>query len=224
MVDDVEPYELMKLRLLNGGHQALAYAGYLAGHRLVHDAARDPLLGSFLGDYMRLEATPTLPPVPGIDLAQYADSLIARFSNPGVADTLARLCANSSELIPKFILPVVRDQLARGGPIERAMAVVACWARYAEGIDEAGHQITVDDPRRDQVVAAARADRSHPGTFLDQPAVFADLGRHPVVAEEYRRLITDIRRLGLRATLAALAPRPPAAAVPPRAEVGPKKS
>jgi mannitol-1-phosphate/altronate dehydrogenase len=112
IVPDVEPYELMKLRLLNASHQALCYPGYLAGYLLVHEVTTDPLFARFLLDYMTAEAIPTLKPVPGIDLHQYARQLIERFCNPEVRDTVARLCANTSDLIPKFLLPVIRYQLA----------------------------------------------------------------------------------------------------------------
>ena len=80
IVSDVEPYELMKLRLLNAGHQALCYAGHLVGYRLVHEVATDPLFAGFLLDYMTREAIPTLRPVPGVDVGQYANQLIERFS------------------------------------------------------------------------------------------------------------------------------------------------
>ena len=103
LVDDVEPYELMKLRLLNASHQGLCYFGYLAGYRLVHDVAQDPLFATFLLAYMDTEATPTLSPVPGIDLDAYKHQLIERFSNAGVRDTVPRLCAESSDRIPKWL-------------------------------------------------------------------------------------------------------------------------
>ena len=112
VVEDVAPYELMKLRLLNASHQALCYPGYLVGYRYAHEVTTDPLFARFLRDYMTREAIPTLPAVPGIDLHEYVEELIERFSNPEVADTLERLCANTSDLIPKFILPVIREQLA----------------------------------------------------------------------------------------------------------------
>ena len=115
VVDDVEPYELMKLRLLNASHQALCYFGYLAGYRLVHDVCQDPLFAEFLLAYMDREATPTLPPVPGIDLHAYKRQLIERFSNPQVRDTVARLCAESSDRIPKWLLPVIRHNLEHDG-------------------------------------------------------------------------------------------------------------
>src|SRR3712207_7442439 len=128
----------MKLRLLNAGHQALAYLGHLAGYRLVHDAAQDPLFQRFLLGYMEEEATPTLRPVPGIDLGDYRRTLIARFSNPHIRDTLARLAFDGSERLPKWLIPVVQDNLANGGEVRRAAGGVAGWARYSEGGDEQG--------------------------------------------------------------------------------------
>ena len=132
MIDDVTPYELMKLRLLNASHQGLCYFAYLAGYRLVHDAAANPLFAEFLLAYMDSEATPTLKPVPGIDLPDYKRTLIERFANPGVRDTIARLCADSSDRIPKWLLPVIRANLDSGAPIRLSSATVASWARYAE--------------------------------------------------------------------------------------------
>src|SRR5437762_2332017 len=166
IVPDVEPYELMKLRLLNASHQALCYPGYLVGYRLVHEAAQDPLFASFLLSYMDSEATPTLAPVPGIDLDGYKHDLITRFSNAGVRDTVARLCAESSDRIPKWLLPVIRANLASGGEIQRSAAVVASWARYAEGVDEQGRPIEVVDRLRDSLVATARLQPEEPTAFL----------------------------------------------------------
>ena len=150
LVDDVTPYELMKLRLLNASHQSLCYFAYLAGYRLVHDAAGDPLFAEFLREYMDSEATPTLKPVPGIDLPDYKRTLIERFANPGVRDTIARLCFGSSDRIPKWLLPVVRENLKTGAPIRLSAATVASWARYAEGVDEQGEPIDVQDQLADR--------------------------------------------------------------------------
>jgi mannitol 2-dehydrogenase len=206
IVPDVEPYELMKLRLLNASHQALCYPGYLAGYRLVHEVTSDPLFAGFLLDYMLGEAIPTLRPVPGIDLAAYAHQLIERFSNPEVGDTVARLCANASDLIPKFLLPVVREQLAAGGPFTRAAAVVACWARYCEGADESGFVIEMDDALASQLRAAARRGRgSHPAAFLeDNRSVFGELADEPRFVGVYLGVLGSLRERGVRATLADL--------------------
>jgi mannitol 2-dehydrogenase len=205
IVPDVEPYELMKLRLLNASHQALCYPGYLVGYRLVHDVTSDPLFARFLLDYMLSEAIPTLRPVPGIDLSGYAHQLIERFSNPEVGDTVARLCANASDLIPKFLLPVVREQLTAGGPFTRAAAVVACWARYCEGTDENGEPNEMDDALAPQLRAAASRQASHPTAFLeDNRAIFGDLADDPRFTRLYQGLLGSLRERGVRATLADL--------------------
>ena len=205
VVDQVEPYELMKLRLLNGSHQAMAYFGYLAGYRLVHEAAQDPLFQAFLLGYMDFEATPTLAPVPGVDLRGYKYTLLERFSNPQVRDTIARLCAESSDRIPKWLLPVVREQLANGGEIRRSAAVVASWARYAEGVDEAGQPIEVVDRLRDTLMQLARRQHEDPDAFIANRDVFGDLVGHERFRTAYRSALASLHARGARATLQSLA-------------------
>jgi mannitol 2-dehydrogenase len=204
VVGDVEPYELMKLRLLNGSHQALCYFAYLCGYRLVHEAAQDPLFRAFLLGYMDHEATPTLPPVPGEDLGAYTRTLIERFSNPQIRDTIARLCENASDRIPKFLLPVIRAQLAAGGQITRSAAVVASWARYAEGVDEQGEPIDVQDQLADTLVPLAQAQRENPTSFIENTDVFGDLAQQPRFVEAYVWALESLHREGARATLKML--------------------
>jgi mannitol 2-dehydrogenase len=205
VVADVEPYELMKLRLLNASHQALCYFGYLAGYRLVHEVAQDPLFADFLLAYMDREATPTLEPVPGIDLDEYKHQLIERFSNAQVKDTVARLCAESSDRIPKWLLPVIRHNLETGGEILRSTAVVASWARYAEGVDEQGRPIEVVDQLRDVLMAAAQRQRDDPLAFLANRDVFGDLIDNERFVTTYRSVLSSLHTKGARATLEDLA-------------------
>jgi mannitol 2-dehydrogenase len=204
VVDDVEPYELMKLRLLNASHQALAYLGYLAGYRLVHDAAQDPLFRRLLLGYMEEEATPTLRPVPGIDLGEYRQTLIERFSNPAIRDTLARLAFDGSERMTKWLLPVIRDNLAGGGEIRRSAAVVAGWARYCEGVDEQGQPIDLADQRRDRLMANARRQREDPLAFVADRDLFGDLIDDDRFISPYRAALASLYERGARATLEAL--------------------
>lgn len=201
VVADVEPYELMKLRLLNAGHQALCYFAYLCGYRLVHDAAQDPLFRRFLLGYMEDEGTPSLAPVPGVDLEEYRTTLIERFSNPEVRDTVARLCAESSDRIPKWLLPVVRHNLASGGPVRLSAAIVASWARYAEGVDEQGEPIEVVDRLADSLTVNARSQREDPLAFIANRAVFGDLIDEPRFVEAYRRGLDSLHSNGARRTL-----------------------
>ena len=205
IVAEVAPYELMKLRLLNGSHQAMCYFAYLAGYRLVHEAAQDSLFQALLLGYMDLEATPTLPPVPGVDLAGYKHTLLERFANPQIRDTIARLCAQSSDRIPKFLLPVIREQLATGGEIKRSAAVVASWARYAEGVDERGEPIDVVDRYQDRLTSLARRERDDPGAFIANRDLFGDLADDERFVTAYRSALTSLHQRGARATLASLA-------------------
>ncbi len=204
VVADVEPYELMKLRLLNASHQALCYFGYLAGYRLVHEVCQDQLFATFLLRYMADEATPTLSPVPGIDLVAYQHELIERFSNGNVRDTVARLCAESSDRIPKWLLPVIRENLAAGRDVTLSAAVVASWARYCEGVDETGAPITVVDRLADQLTAIAPTQRENPLAFVADRELFGDLIDEPGFTEPYLAALKSLHRVGARATLEGL--------------------
>ncbi|MFC8177840.1 mannitol dehydrogenase family protein [Rhodococcus sp. NPDC057297] len=204
VVEDVTPYELMKLRLLNASHQALAYFGYLSGYRLVHEVAQDSLFSEFLLAYMNNEATPTLQPVPGIDLDDYKKTLIERFSNPEIRDTVARLCAESSDRIPKWLLPVIRKNLETGGDIRLSTAVVASWARYAEGVDEQGQPIDIVDALKDSLVPIASSQHQDPTAFIANRAVFGDLIDNERFVAEYRTQLDSLHSEGARATLERL--------------------
>lgn len=201
MVADVVPYELMKLRLLNASHQALTYFGYLAGYRYAHEVTGNPLFAEFLLNYMTLEGTPTLSPVPGVDLDDYRHTLISRFSNPEVRDTLARLCAESSDRIPKWLLPVIRTQLKAGGDISRSAAVVASWARYAEGTDEQGRPIEVVDRLKDKLMGIAAHNRDNPTAFIENRELFGDLADEPRFVAAYREALASLHSAGALETV-----------------------
>jgi len=205
LVADVEPYELMKLRLLNASHQALCYLGYLAGYRYAHEVCQDKLFVDFLLGYMDFEGAPTLPPVPGVDLDGYKRQLIERFANPEVRDTLARLCAESSDRIPKWLVPVIREQLAAGREIKRSALVVASWARYAEGTDEQGEPIEVVDRLRDKLVERAQHNRDDPLLFVSDRDLFGDLVDDERFVQAYTAALSSLHERGARATLEELA-------------------
>ena len=204
IVEDVAPYELMKLRLLNASHQGIAYFGWLAGYRLVHDAAQDPLFARFLLAYMDREATPTLGDVPGIDLTAYKHQLIERFANPGVRDTVARLAAFSSDRIPKWLVPVIREDLAAGRDVTLSAAIVASWARYAEGLDEQGEPIEIVDQLKDTLVPLAQRQAEEPLAFLTPRELFGDLKDDDRFTRPYLAALDSLHRHGARATLGGL--------------------
>jgi len=204
VVDDVEPYELMKLRLLNAGHQAVAYFGYLCGYRLVHEAAQDPAIARFARAYMDREGTPTLKPVPGVDLDAYKDSLIERFANSHVRDQVQRLCLEASDRIPKFVLPVVRHQLATGGEVRLAAAIIASLARYCEAVDEDGEPIEINDRIADtlkQYAAKQVGPDADELGFLTNRELFGDLVDEPRFTEPYLEVLRSLHTVGAQQTV-----------------------
>lgn len=205
MVKDVMPYELMKLRLLNGSHQGLCYFGRLSGYHYVHEVLQDPLISQFLTNYMNKEATPTLRPVPGVNLDDYKKQLIERFSNAQVKDTVARLAAESSDRIPKWLVPVIREQLAADRDVTLCAAIVASWARYDEEIDENGKPIDVVDPLKNELVAIAKTQRQNPLAFIENKKLFGDLAGDERFTKPYLAALDSLHKVGAQKTLASLA-------------------
>jgi mannitol-1-phosphate/altronate dehydrogenase len=166
LTGDVEPYELMKIRLLNGSHSALAYPSYLLGHRDVAEAVLDPLVGGFIRRRYMEEISATLEPVPGIDLSSYKDTLISRFSNRNIADTVLRLAQDGSRKIPNSILLPLVEAVNHRQKHDAVIFALAAWARFLEGTDEAGAPIPIDDTNGAAVAAAAEKAQETPEQFL----------------------------------------------------------
>jgi len=204
LVSDVEPYELMKLRFLNASHQALAYFGHLLGFSLVHDAVNDPDIQTLLRRYMADEAEATLRPVPGVDLAEYQNTLITRFTNAEVKDTVARLAAETSDRIPKWLVPVISERLDQGLGVPVSASVVASWARYAEGVDEAGNPIAVVDNLKSEVMALAAKNNEDPLAFVRNTALFGNLAEREGFTTPYLWALQSLKSVGARATLQEL--------------------
>ncbi|MDT0158798.1 mannitol dehydrogenase family protein [Microbacterium sp. ARD32] len=161
VVADVHAYEAIKIRLLNGGHQAIAYVGQLAGHVYVHDALNDTRLAAFVRDYMERDAAPTLTAPEGFDLPGYIDELFRRFTNPAIADTLARLSTDASNRMPKFVVPTLIDRIATGSIPRAGAQLVASWREYARQASLG--RFALDDESAD---ALMRAACDTPETFL----------------------------------------------------------
>lgn len=145
-VTDVEPYEHMKLRLLNGSHSTLAYLGYLSGYETVADTMADPAFVRLIEGLMDEEVTPTLHMPPGADLTSYKRALIERFRNPALKHRTWQIAMDGSQKLPQRLLGTVRDRLREGASIARLSLGVAAWMRYVTGIDEKGAPIDVRDP------------------------------------------------------------------------------
>lgn len=200
-VADVAPYELMKLRILNGGHAAIAYPSALLGHHYVHEAMADPRIVAWLAALETREIIPTLAPIEGVDFEAYRRKVAERFSNPEIGDTIPRLCFDGTNRQPKFILPVIRDALAAGQGIDGLALEVALWCRYCAGTDESGAEIAPNDDAAEDLKRRALATRDDPQAFLSNAAVFGDLGDDPAFATAFAKQIGALWTDGVAATL-----------------------
>ena len=203
ITDDVEPYEFMKLRLLNAGHSCLAYLAALDGIVTVHAAMAEPAISRYLDAFLHLEAKPVLPDVEGIDIDKYIASLVERFANPQIGDQIARLCLDGTAKFPKFLLPTVRARVAGDGPVALSALALAAWCDYLNGRNHLGEPIQLaEDPLLDEATEFARSSLLDPKSFLEFRAVFGtDLPRSTRLAEAFGRSLTKLRSEGIRAAI-----------------------
>lgn len=204
IVKDVEPYEKMKVRLLNGSHSALSYVSYLLGHREVDKAMADPLVSKFVRAYMDECITPSVPDVPGIDLDQYKDKLISRFANPSISDQVQRLAEDGSQKIRNAIVPPLEFQLEQGASIKWIALALAGWFRYLNGTDEKGAAIEIKDPMAAKLSSSAQVDGKDAIGLLKFDEIFgpALVGDKRLV-DEINNYLEQIYTNGMRKTLEA---------------------
>ena len=209
MTTDVIPYEHMKLRLLNGSHSALAYLAALAGIDFVHTAVQDVRIERYIRALMATEAAPTLTTPAGVDLVAYQDELVRRFSNPAIADTIARLCLDGTAKMPTFILETLKHQLRVDGPIDMLVLALAGWCRYLQGRADDGSPIRLsNDPYLDEAREAALASKSSPRKFLTYRRVFGDsLSMSDRLNERFDAAMHSLTAHGALMTLEQWTPR-----------------
>ena len=198
---DVHPYEMMKLRLLNASHSAMGYLGFLAGFPFIHEIMADDVFREFIKRLMDQEVTPLLAPVPGIDLAEYKETLLTRFANPAIKDQTARICLDGSSKVPKFLLPSLREAPGRG-PSALLTLALAGWLRYLRGVDDQGRAYVIDDPRADELQTLARAGGADPRPLLGLTDLFGDLGQSEALVRRLTRYGEELDADGARATVA----------------------
>ena len=199
---DVRPYEKMKLRLLNASHQALCYIGQLQGLEFVHQTMEDASIKELVQRLMDEEVTPILPPVPGVDLADYKATLLERFANPAIGDQLSRIAIYGSSGLPKFLLPTIMEQQRRGGPTTILCFVVASWLRYLSGRDDAGREFTMKDPMAPRLRELAQAAGKDPSPLLAVREVFSEeLGASPEFVRQVREFLVSFYDRGAKETL-----------------------
>jgi fructuronate reductase/mannitol 2-dehydrogenase len=201
-VDDVAPYETVKTRLLNAGHSAIAYLGYLAGYRTTSDVMADPVFRTFLARLMAEEIGPSLPGVPDLDLAAYQATLLDRLANPRMADQLSRLSRRGSSKIPNYVLPSIQAAVDDDRPHTLLCLAVAGWLRFLRGADYAGDEVPIQGPRPDLVPIAQEAG-ADAAPLLAEQSIFDSIGRDPRFADCVQHALSALDEQGPREVIEA---------------------
>ena len=202
IVQDVAPYELMKMRLLNGSHMAMAYLSALAGYTYVHQVMQDDLFRTFIERFME-EVTPVVPVIPGTSIPAYKKSLVHRFLNPTINDQVTRICSEGSAKMPKWVLPSITDLLAKGRSIDLLSLVIASWFLYFHrGVDELGRPLHIIDARQAELQALARQAGSDPRPFLANTSIFGDrLSTQPAFLQQVEAALSRLIQSGVHDAL-----------------------
>lgn len=217
-VAEAAPFETLKLRMVNGTHSALAYLSMMAGWDTVDRAMAQPGLQRYLSELMRAEIAPTLPALPGLDVAEYARRLLRRYANPALRHQTRQIAMDGSQKLPQRLLDTVRACLAADQPIPRLALAVAGWLHFLRGVDEAGRPYEIQDPMADALArqyaiaeqAAQRAGQepqpmlAWAGALAGLEPVFGDLGRDPRFLGAVAQAAQSLRSLGVAGALAAL--------------------
>ncbi len=202
MISDVAPYEIMKMRLLNGSHLAMAYLGALHGFTFVHDIMNDSLFNSFIESFMQ-EVTPVVPNIAGVSVADYKRSLMERFSNPTINDQVTRIASEGSAKIPKWLLPSIIELLEQRGRTRLLSLVVASWIFYlGHGIDEHGQSLDIIDARSAELTGIAKQAGIDPRPMLAVKSIFGQkLPADAQFVESVESALQMLSKFGVDGTL-----------------------
>ncbi len=208
LVDDVLPFEEMKLRMLNGSHSYLSYLGYLAGYQHINDCMADENYRLTARRLMMNEQAPTLR-VTGIDLNAYADQLIERYCNPALKHRTWQIAMDGSQKLPQRMLDSVRWHLKQGNAYPCLALGIAGWMRYVGGIDDNGQVIDIRDPMVDsfkQCVAASEDGAARVQSLLTLKALFGEtLPQQPTFVQAVTEAYLSLQQFGAKETVRRLA-------------------
>jgi mannitol 2-dehydrogenase len=200
-VADVTPFEYMKIRILNGGHAVIAYPGGLLDVHYVHEAMQHPLISGFFAKVEQEEIIPTIMPVPNTNIQDYYKLIERRFSNPKIGDTERRLCLDGSNRQPKFIVPVIADNLAAGRSVTGLALESALWCRYCAGTTDSGKIIEANDPIWERLQALSLRAKTEPALWLTMDDIYGDVAKDETFRNAFTGWLTMLWRDGTAKTL-----------------------
>lgn len=184
MTDDVEAFEKIKLRLLNGSHSTMAYTGYLSGFQYIAEVMQQPAFVNLIKTYMAREAGETVQAPTGFDIEEYKQQLRDRFSNPALKHKTWQIAMDGSQKLPQRLLETLREQLARDGHIDIICLGVAAWIRYVSGVDELGKAIEVSDPLASKLREACDANKGNPRAMVEAVVSISQVFGNDLIGNE----------------------------------------
>ncbi|MEP2029789.1 MAG: mannitol dehydrogenase family protein [Paracoccaceae bacterium] len=187
-VKDVQPYELMKLRMLNGAHSMLAYLGVMMGCTYVRDVMARPELAQLVERHIGA-AQATLPKLAGVDLDEYRHELMARFANRAIAHRTGQIAMDGTEKLPQRIFSPACDALQMGSDISPFAFSVAVWMFFCAS--NGGSCGGLNDPRVNEITQCLQTATS-PQQISDAlhglPGLFPEMLKQ---SSDWRQAVTS---------------------------------
>jgi len=199
--DQVHDYEVMKIRILNGGHQVIADVGEILGLETIAETMAHPKIRALYKKVEEEEIMVHVKSVPGYTPAEYVKLIERRFANPAIVDTTRRVAFDGSSRHPGFIVPSIRDGLRAGTPVLGLALVSAAWARYCLGTREDGSHVEPNDPFWDDLVKRGTAAKENPRHWLEMRSIYGDLAENSAFSDSFVRWLNKIYSDGMEAAL-----------------------
>ncbi|MGB0957302.1 MAG: mannitol dehydrogenase family protein, partial [Litorivicinus sp.] len=200
---NVHDFEMMKIRILNGGHQVISVPGELLSVESISGCMQDADIRQLFVTIAQREVAPHVKAVPNMTPDSYIELIHSRFSNPKIVDTTRRVAFDGSSRHPGFILPTVREGIAAGQSIRGLALVEAAWARMCAGTREDGSLIEANDPNWAHLNAVALQAKDDPAAWLAMTNIYGDLGQNEAFSSAFAHWLTAIWKDGTRAAIQA---------------------
>ena len=201
-VDDIEPYELMKIRMLNGSHAAISSVSALLNINYVHEALENQTVKTFLDSIINKEVIPVLKDiVTDINLDEYYNTVLTRFANPYIKDTITRICFDNSNKQPKFIIDSIKDGIKNSVNVDGLILACALWCRYSIGSDENGKVLDINDGRKELLQDLALQAKENPIVFIQLEEIYGNLSQNEYFANTFSKFLNSIWENGVENTV-----------------------
>ena len=200
-VEDIMPYELMKIRMLNGSHAAISSVSALLNIEYVHEALEHENVKSFLDKIINKEVIPVLKDIVDVNLDEYYNTVLTRFANPYIKDTITRICFDNSNKQPKFIIDSIKDGIKNNVNVDGLILACALWCRYSTGNDENGKELDINDGRKDKLKELALQAKNNPIVFIQMEDIYGNLSQNEYFANTFENFLNSIWENGVLNTV-----------------------